>query len=272
MSATFRQHAAPRSAPPPVPANQPAWILPEPGESIEAIRLFRKQRLAASLRLFALYGFDHGPAGHITVRDPEWTDHFWINPLGVYFGHVRVSDLLLVNHDGAIVIGNKPVNQAGFQIHSAIHRARPEVIGVAHSHSTYGKAWSTLNRVLDPLTQDSAAFYERQALSDFSGIVLEADQAQQIVHDVGDKQFAILKNHGFLTAAPSVESATWSFIAMEDAARVQLLAEAAGTPVPLSHEVASFTAGQMNGRADGGRFGFQPLYERIIREQPDLLD
>jgi len=272
MSAASRQHEAPHPTPPPAPANQPTWTLPAPGESIEAVRLFRKQRLAAGLRLFALYGFDHGPAGHITVRDPEWTDHFWINPLGVYFGHVRVSDLLLVNHDGAIVIGNKPVNRAGFQIHSAIHRARPEVIGVAHSHSTYGKAWSTLNRVLDPLTQDSAALYERQALSDFSGVVLEADQAQQIVRDVGNKNFAILKNHGFLTAGLSVESAVWYFIAMEDAARVQLLAEAAGEPIALSHEVASFTASQYGTRPDGGRYGFQPLYERIIREQPDLLD
>jgi len=271
MSAT-RQINPTRSAPPPVPANQPTWILPEPGDGIEAVRLFRKQRLAAGLRLFALYGFDHGPAGHITVRDPEWTDHFWINPLGVYFGHVRVSDLLLVNHDGAIVIGNKPVNLAGFQIHSAIHKARPEVIGVAHSHSTHGKAWSTLGRFLDPLTQDSAAFYRRQALSDFSGVVLEADQAQQIVRDVGDSNFAILKNHGFLTAGLSVESAVWYFIAMDDAARAQLLAEAAGNPIALSHEVASFTASQYGARPDGGRYGFQPLYDRIIREQPDLVD
>jgi ribulose-5-phosphate 4-epimerase/fuculose-1-phosphate aldolase len=207
------------------------------------------------------------------VRDPEWTDHFWINPLGVYFGHVRVSDLLLVNHDGAIVIGDKPVNQAGFQIHSAIHKARPEVIGVAHSHSTYGKAWSTLGRPLDPLTQDSAGFYEAQALSDFTGVVLESDQAQKIVEDVGDKNFVILKNHGFLTAGLSVESAVWYFIALEDAARAQLLAEAAATkPIPLSHEVASYTAGQYRRHADGGRFGFQPLYEKILRAQPDLLD
>jgi len=260
------------SSPPPAPANQPTWILPEPEPNIEAIRLFRKQRLAAGLRLFAYYGFDHGPAGHITVRDPEWTDHFWINPLGVYFGHVRVSDLLLVNHAGEIVIGNKPVNQAGFQIHSAIHKARPEVNGVAHSHSLYGKTWSTLGRVLDPLTQDSAGFYERQALSDFTGVVLESDQAQKIVDDVGDKNYMILKNHGILTAAPSVESAVWYYIALEDAARVQLLAEAAGTPNALSHEVASFTADQYNRRPDGGRFGFQPLYEKIVREQPDLLD
>jgi len=270
-AATLPLTTAP-SAPPRAPANQPSWILPEPEPTFEGIRLFRKQRLAAGLRLFALYGFDHGPAGHITVRDPEWTDHFWINPLGVYFGHIRVSDLLLVNHAGEIVIGNKPVNQAGFQIHSAIHAARPEVIGVAHSHSTYGKAWSTLGRPLDPLTQDSAGFYERQALSDFTGVVLESEQALKIVHDVGDKQFVILKNHGFLTAAPSVESAVWYFIALEDAARAQILAEAAGKPIALTHEVASFTAGQYNGRSDGGRYGFQPLYERIVRAQPDLLD
>jgi ribulose-5-phosphate 4-epimerase/fuculose-1-phosphate aldolase len=273
MSATASQPTATRSAPPPVPANQPSWIIPEPGPSFEEIRLFRKQRLAAGLRLFALYGFDHGPAGHITVRDPEWTDHFWINPLGQYFGHIRVSDLLLVNHDGAIVIGNKPVNQAGFQIHSAIHRARPEVIGVAHSHSTYGKAWSALGRKLDPLTQDSAFLYGRQALSDFTGVVLEADQAQKLVADIGDSDFAILKNHGLLTAGLSVESAVWNFIAFDNAAHAQLLAEAAGKPIAIPEEIARFTLGQSGRRnTDPGRYAFQPLYERIVQEQPDLLD
>ena len=261
-----------RSAPPARTAAAPRWVLPEPGPRFEDIRLFRKQRLAASLRLFALYGFDHGPAGHITVRDPEWTDHFWINPLGQYFGHVCVSDLLLVNHDGEIVIGDRQVNLAGFQIHSAIHRARPEVNGVAHSHSPYGKTFSTLHKFLDPLTQDSAGFYQRQALSGFTGVVLDAAQAQKIVQDAGDSDFVILENHGFLTAGASVESAVWHFIALEDAARTQLLAEAAGTPVPLSHEVASFTADQYRRYTDGGRFAFQPLYEQIVREQPDLLD
>jgi len=272
MSATAQHQATGFNAPPVPPANQPEWVLPEPGPSIAEIRLFRKQRLAASLRLFAHYGFDHGPAGHITVRDPEWTDHFWINPLGTYFGHVRVSDLLLVNHDGAVVIGSKPVNLAGFHIHSAIHRARPEVNGVAHSHSTYGKAWSTLGRPIDALTQDSAFHYGKQALSDFTGVVLEAHQAQKLVEDLGDSNFAILKNHGLLTAGLSVESAVWNFITFDNAAHVQLLAEAAGKPIPIADDVARFTAGQARRNTDSGRFGFQPLYERIVREQPDLLD
>ena len=261
-------HAPPKSARNPAPK----WVLPEPGNTVEEVRLFRKQRLAAAFRLFALYGFDHGPAGHITVRDPEWTDHFWINPLGVYFGHIRVSDLHLVNHDGDIVIGDKPINLAGYYIHSAIHRARPEVIGVAHSHSTYGKAWSALGRVLDPITQDSTAYYGQQAVSSFSGVVLSVDQAAKILDDVGNKNYIWLENHGILTAGASVESAAWHFISLDNAARAQLLAEAAGKPKVLSHEVASFTAAQYNDRPDSGRYGFQPLYERIVREQPDLLD
>src|SRR5450432_3520306 len=63
-----------------------------------AERRHRKERLAAALRLFGRLGFEEGVAGHITARDPEFTDHFWVNPFGVSFRHIRVSDLLLVNH------------------------------------------------------------------------------------------------------------------------------------------------------------------------------
>jgi ribulose-5-phosphate 4-epimerase/fuculose-1-phosphate aldolase len=69
-----------------------------------------------------------------------------------------------------------------------------------------------------------------------------------------------------------VESAVWNFIAFDNAARTQILAEAAGKPIPLSDEVANFTANQGTRGVDGGRYAFQPLYERIVREQPDLLD
>ena len=94
--------------------------------SIEEERLLRKQRLAAGFRLFSRFGFDEGVAGHITARDPELSDHFWVNPFGMHFGHIRVSDLLLVNHVGEVVQGDRPVNQAAFAIHSQVHAARPE--------------------------------------------------------------------------------------------------------------------------------------------------
>jgi ribulose-5-phosphate 4-epimerase/fuculose-1-phosphate aldolase len=120
-----------------------------PVRSVEEERLHRKRRLAASYRVFALKGYDNGLAGHITARDPEHEDRFWVAPLGPWFGHIRVSDLVLVDHDGNILAGEGPINQAGFAIHSEIHKARPDVVAAAHSHSIYGKAWSALGRLLD---------------------------------------------------------------------------------------------------------------------------
>ncbi|NUY30881.1 hypothetical protein F0160_10240 [Paraburkholderia sp. JPY303] len=99
----------------------------EPRRTLAEERLHRQQRLAGAFRLFAQDGLAQGLAGHITARDPEWTDHFWVNPLGRHFGRMRVSDLLLVNRHGEIVVGDGPVNQAAFAIHAAIHEARPDL-------------------------------------------------------------------------------------------------------------------------------------------------
>src|SRR3954454_3086416 len=128
--------------------------------TVEEERQHRKQKLAGALRVFGRLGFGEGVAGHITVRDPELTDHFWVNPFGMSFRLMRVSDLILVNHSGEVVDGKHPVNRAAFVIHAAIHKARPDVIAAAHAHSVNGKAWSSLGRTLDPITQDACIFYE----------------------------------------------------------------------------------------------------------------
>ena len=122
----------------------------------------------AAFRLFSRFGFDEGVAGHITARDPERLDHFWVNPFGMHFGQIRASDLILVNDHGEVVEGKYPVNGAAFAIHSQVHAARPDVVAAAHAHSLYGKAWSSLGRLLDPITQDACAFYEDQLCSPIS--------------------------------------------------------------------------------------------------------
>jgi len=235
-------------------------------------RLHRKQRLAAAFRLFARYGFDEGVAGHITARDPERPDHFWVNPFGMYFGHIRASDLLLVNHDGDVVEGKHPVNAAAFAIHSQVHAARPDVVAAAHSHSMYGKSWSALGRLLDPLTQDSCAFFEDHALfDDYTGVVLDTSEGRRIARTLGDKKAIILRNHGLLTVGRSVDEAAYWFIALERSCHAQLLAEAAGKPVKIDPENARLTRSQV-GSEVAGWFSFQPLYEKVVREEPDLLD
>jgi ribulose-5-phosphate 4-epimerase/fuculose-1-phosphate aldolase len=241
-------------------------------ERVEDERLHRQQRLAAGFRLFARYGFDEGVAGHITARDPEHPDHFWVNPFGMYFGHIRVSDLLLVNHKGEVVQGSRPVNTAAFAIHSQIHHARPDVIAAAHAHSLYGKTWATLGRLLDPLNQDACAFYEDHTLfDDYTGVVLEPSEGKRIAATLAARKAVILRNHGLLTVGHSVEEAVWWFITMDRCCHVQLMAEAAGKPVPIDPPTAQLTHSQI-GSPYMGWFSFQSLYEMIVNQEPDLLD
>lgn len=244
---------------------------PIPVRSLEEERDHRRRQLAIAFRLFAQFGLNVGLAGHITARDPEWHDHFWVNPLGINFSQIRVSDLLLVNARGEIVLGQGPLNRAAFAIHAALHEARPDIVSAAHTHSTYGKAWSTLGRLLDPLTQDACAFYEDHALfDDFRGVVLETDEGLRIGQALGARKAVILKNHGILTAGPTVEAAAWWYIALENACHTQLLAEAAGTPQPIPHEVAARTHEQVGG--PGGAFHtFRGYAEILVREQPEVL-
>jgi ribulose-5-phosphate 4-epimerase/fuculose-1-phosphate aldolase len=240
--------------------------------TVEEERLHRKQRLAAAFRLFGRFGFDEGVAGHITARDPERLDHFWVNPFGRSFKQMRVSDLILVSHTGEVVEGDAMVNQAAFAIHSQVHAARPDVIAAAHSHSIYGKSWSALGRTLDPITQDSCAFYGDHALfDDFTGVVLDVEEGKRIGVALDDNKAVILRNHGLLTVGHSVEEAAWWFITMERTCQAQLLAEAAGTPVLIDADCAAATARQV-GSHTAGWFSFQPLWDVITAEQPDLFD
>jgi ribulose-5-phosphate 4-epimerase/fuculose-1-phosphate aldolase len=245
---------------------------PEALSSIEEERLHRKQRLAAAFRLWAKLGYDEGPAGHITARDPELSDHFWVNPFGKHFSLISVSDLLLVNHHGEVVEGNDVVNRAAFAIHSQIHAARPDVMAAAHCHSMHGKAWSSLGRLLDPITQDACAFYDDHVLfDDYTGVVLDTEEGKRIAHALGGNKAAILRNHGLLTVGETVDEAVWWFITMDRTCQAQLLAEAAGKPILIDEENARLTYTQVGSHL-GGWFSFQPMYEMIVAQQPDLLD
>ena len=240
-------------------------------DTVEEERAHRKQRLAAAFRLFGQFGFDEGVAGHITARDPELLDHFWVNPFGMSFKQIRVKDLILVNDTGDVVQGTWPVNQAAFAIHSQVHAARTDVVAAAHAHSLNGKAWSSLRRPLDPLTQDSCAFYgDHEVFDDFTGVVLDVEEGKRIAHALGGSKAVILSNHGLLTVGHTVDEAAWWFITMERTCQAQLLAEAAGTPVLIDPEQAEKTAGQV-GSPLAGWVSFQPLYDWITTIQPDLL-
>jgi len=238
-------------------------------------RLHRKQRLAAAFRIFSRFGLDEGAAGHITVRDPEFPETFWLNPFGVHFSQVKVSNLIRVDHGGNVVEGRHPVNRAAFAIHSKVHEARPDASAAAHTHGVHGRAFSALGKPLAMISQDVCAFYNDHTLyDDYGGVALELDEGKRIATALGGNKAAILRNHGLLTVGKTVDEAAWWYVSMERSCQVQLLAEAAahGQLLRTIPEEACKQAYGVVGGAYAGWFQFQLLYARAEREQPDFLE
>lgn len=242
-------------------------------DTVEEERHYRTTHLAGALRTFGRFGFSEGVAGHITVRDPEYPDHFWVNPFGMSFRHIRRSDLILVNHAGDVVYGEHPVNRAAFVIHSAIHQARPDVVAAAHAHSPFGKSFSSLGIPLAPLTQDACIFYEDHTVIAEQGgaVVFDVDAGKELASKFPAGKAAIHQNHGLFTVGETVDEAAFWFISMERSCQAQLMAMAAGDPIEINHEYATYTR-ENTAYPLAGWFSFQPMWQEISRSEPELFD
>ncbi len=232
--------------------------------NVEEHRQHIKERLAAAFRVFYKLGFDQGVRGHIAARDPEHPELYWTNPYAVSFNQITTGNLLLLNYDGQIVEGEGVVHPGGTRLHIPLFKARPDVKVIAHTHSTYGKTWSTLNRLLDPLTTEAVTFYNRHALYD----TLANGEGEKLAEALKGLKALILKNHGLVTVGDTVDETAFLFISMEEACKVQLLAEANGKTYPIEHERAEKLSA--NGNPYNAWLNFQPYYQAILKENPDL--
>ncbi|CAK7234508.1 hypothetical protein SEUCBS140593_008965 [Sporothrix eucalyptigena] len=220
-------------------------------------RKWQLEHMAAAFRVFGREGYVEGISGHISVRDPEFTNRFWINPLGVHFSMMRASDMICVNLAGEVVGGNTAgsINAAGFQIHSAVHRTRPDP--------------------LEMINQDVCYFYNAHTVYDqYGGIANEADEGARIAASLGtENKAAILLNHGLLTVGQTVDEAAFLFCLMERSCRVQMLTDAAsmaGKPkMFVSDEEAAYNY-RMASTPDCLFVEFQPHYRYEEWVSPDF--
>ena len=240
-------------------------------DSIEAEQKHLRQRLAATCRILGRRGLSEGLLGHVTARDPAESDRFWVNPIGVPMHRVKASQILQVDHLGRIVQGVGAVNPVGLLLHSAVHHARPDVAAVCHAHAPAACAWASLERLLDPITQDACVFYERQALIRAPRLVRDVDAAARFAEAFGDKPVAIHAGHGIFTTGNSVDEAAWWFLLMNRCCDDQLRVEAAGTPTQYSAEDARWLASTL-GSSKFAWLSFQTLWDDIIDSDPDLVD
>jgi len=224
-----------------------------------AERAARKDHLAGTFRVLGKLGFENGTAGHAAVRDPERPEWFWTNAFGMPFRRITTDSLLLVDEEGHVVEGDGIVNRAAYAIHSRVHAARADVNASVHMHSTAGMAWGALGRKLAPITQDACTFYQdHEVYNAYQGPVLDLAEGESIGRVLGPGKALILQNHGLLTVGQTIDEAAWWMVRLDRCCQVQLLAEAAGSPVSIPHELALESARQI-GTPHAGWFSFQPL-------------
>ncbi|KAL2826971.1 class II aldolase/adducin N-terminal [Aspergillus cavernicola] len=236
-------------------------------------RQWIREHMAAAFRFFGKEGYNEGISGHISVRDPVQKDHFWINPYAKHFSAMKASDLVLVDAEGYVTEGGAqlPINEAGFMIHSEIHKARPDVMAAAHTHGIYGKTWSVFGRAVEMITQDACNFYGKLGVyDDHGGVALAQDEGRQIAKALGKDNIAcILQNHGLLTVGHTVDEAAWLFASLDHACHSQLMAEAAaanGVPKKIIPDnVAQYTADATQ-NPHNFYTEFQPEFDFIVEE------
>ena len=221
-------------------------------------------QLAACYRLVAHFGMDDLIYNHISARVPGSEEHFLINPYGLFFREVTASSLVKIDLDGSQVEAtNQEVNRAGFVIHAAIHKARPDARCVLHTHSDAATAVSALKEGLLPVSQFAMHFYNRVGLHDFEGVVLDIGEQARLAANLGQHRVLLLRNHGLLTLGQTVPEAFMLAYYFERAARIQLAAQGAAAargealhlppPEVCEHTARQFTGLQGDIRWPGSR-------------------
>ena len=197
--------------------------------------------LAACYRLIDQYGMADLIYNHITARIPG-TEYLLINLYGLLYKEITASSLVKIDVEGKIV--SKPdtdygINVSGYVIHGAIHKARPDVACVLHTHTRAGMAISAMKGGLLPLSQTSIRFVGHIGYHDYEGPAIDTDERERIVADLGPHDALVMRNHGLLTCGATIQQAFNTMYQLELSCRSQVDALAGGTGLPTSFLAAA---------------------------------
>jgi ribulose-5-phosphate 4-epimerase/fuculose-1-phosphate aldolase len=222
--------------------------------------------LAAAFRLAHYYRMTDQIYTHLTAKVPG-TEHFLINPYGVLFDEVTASCLVKVDLDGEVIFDPTGIgiNPAGFLIHSCIHRARPDVHSVMHTHTAAGIAVAAQKRGLLKLSQHSMRFHNRIGYHDYEGVALDFSEQERLVRDLGPHCALILRNHGLLAAGDTVREAFERLYYLDRACEAQVKAQSGGAElIECSDEIAEKVAQALDRPGRSARENDWPALRRLL--------
>ncbi len=188
-----------------------------------------KQALVLACRILAMEGQGDNILGHVTARLPGW-ERCWMKPAGLGLEEIEVDDLILIDFDGKVLAGHRPRHEE-YPIHTEIMRARPDVLGVVHTHPLHSVAFAARGRPLRPIGHEGSYFWppEVPTFDRKTDLIRTREEGQWVAETLGEARAVFMLNHGIAVPGPTVEVALVAALFLERAARMQLLAEADGT-------------------------------------------
>ena len=227
------------------------------------------QRVALACRMLQADGHESALAGQITLRG-ERPGTFWGLSFGLGFEEARASNILLFDNDLHVLQGDGMANPAN-RFHLWIYRARPDVNAIVHTHPPHASALSMIGEPLVISHMDTCVLYENCAyLAEWPGVPIGDEEGRIISEALGDKEAILLAHHGILSACATLEKAALLAFYMERAAKLQLLARAAGTIHDLRREHA-LEARAYRGASKYVSATFSYLARAALRASPECL-
>ncbi|MGX1787123.1 class II aldolase/adducin family protein [Bosea sp. NPDC055332] len=217
---------------------------PEVKSRVSSEEWQQRVNLAAAFRLCAYFGMTDQIYAHLSAKVPGSTDKYLINAYGLLFEEVTASNLVTADTSDNILDDptGMGVNSSGFVVHGAIHKVRPDMKSVMHTHTKAGAAVSAHRRGLLNLSQHAMRFHNRVGYHDYGGTATNHDVQQRLGNDLADYNVLILRNHGLLTGGKEVREAFELMYFLEFACQIQVAALAGGDAVECDDATAEKTA------------------------------
>jgi len=186
-----------------------------------------REKVALACRILADEGHESALAGQLTARADQ-PGTYWMLSFGLGFDEACRGNIVRVDDDLNILEGDGMPNPSN-RFHLWIYRKRPEINAIVHTHPPYCSALSMIGEPLAVSHMDTSMFYEDCAfLPEWPGVPIGDEEGRIISEAIGEKRAILLAHHGQLAACKTLEEATMLSIFIERAARLQLMARAAG--------------------------------------------
>ncbi len=191
-----------------------------------------KEKMIWAGKVLVNEGQDDFTRGHISFRLPDNPSLFFMKCHSLGLDEITHENILTIDLDGKVVAGTSRRHSEVY-IHSEIFKMRPDVHCILHTHPTYSIAWSGTGRPLKALSQPAALFHNALGLyTDTINLIRSAEMGAGVAKALGPHSVVMLKNHGIVTATPSIDETVIRTIMFENAAQIQMIMEAAGDTAP----------------------------------------